>query len=173
MDEAVVLDVPILLAMEAERPLLGGPGSPGLVLTLPSGGVQVELSEPVFLVGPLFLAGHSVNGRSVRFFWGGTLFPGGGNGNGVDLGPGLEMSIFVDLEIVRNFWDSEVVKLVADFFWQPEDEGTDKEQLTFVGPAGLERVDQILLVKSKAALQVAIWMESLYFSFSPRWVMAR
>ena len=67
-DEAVVLDVTILLAMEAERPFLGGPGSPGLILTLLSGRARVELSEPVLLVSPLFLAGNSFDGRFVLFF---------------------------------------------------------------------------------------------------------
>ena len=58
--------------MEAERPFLGGPGIAGLALTLLSGGAWVEFSEPVFLVGPLFLAANSLDGRFVVLLWGGV-----------------------------------------------------------------------------------------------------
>ena len=48
-----------------------------MVLALLSGGAQVELSEPVLVVGPLFLAGDSFDGRFVVLFRGGILLPGG------------------------------------------------------------------------------------------------
>ena len=48
-----------------------------MVLALLSGGARVELSEPVLVVGPLFLAGDSFDGRFVVLFRGGILLPGG------------------------------------------------------------------------------------------------
>ena len=65
-DEAVVLDVSILLAVEAERPFLGGPRIAELVLTLlVSGGSGVEFPEPVFLEVHFFLPGTgSMDGLS-------------------------------------------------------------------------------------------------------------
>ena len=52
------------------------------------------------------------------------------------------MTVSVDLEFVRDFWDCEisqgnVIELVPDFLGQSGDESADAEQLAFVGTAGL------------------------------------
>ena len=83
----------------------------------------------------------------------------------------------VDLKLVSNFWDSEislgnVVELVPDFFWQSRDEGANTEQLALVALPASNMSTWFSLFGSSWALQVAFWMEPLYFSFSPRLAMA-
>ena len=103
----------------------------------------------MLLVGPLFLAGNSFDGRFVVLFREGVLLLGG-----VDLGLGLEVAISVDLEFVRDFQDcqfsqGDVIKLAPDCLRQSGDESADVEQLTFIGPASLKRVDQIFVGQIK------------------------
>ena len=56
--------------------------------------------------------------------------------------------ISVDLEFVPVS-QGDVVKLVPDIYQQSGDESADAEQFTFIGLAGLERVDQILVGQIK------------------------
>ena len=81
LSEAVILDVSIFLAVEAERSFLVCPGVARLVLALlVAGGARVEFLEPIFLVCPLFLAGNSLDDQ-LLFDRGGVLLFGD-----VDLG---------------------------------------------------------------------------------------
>ena len=53
----VVLDVAVLLAVEAEEPFLGGPR--GVLFLLGTRGAWAEFYEPLRFVHPLFLSGNN------------------------------------------------------------------------------------------------------------------
>ena len=98
----------ILFAVEAEGSLLGSSGASGLSLIFLIRGVWIELPEAVLFVGPLFLGSHGSDGRFVLFVGGRLYFTGGGDSGDGGFGLGLEVTIPVELDSIRDLRDGEV-----------------------------------------------------------------
>ena len=133
--EAVVMGVSILLAVEAEGPLLVDPR--GVLVLLISREVLVDHPKSVLFVNSLFLSSDCLHGFFFLVVIGGFLATGF---DSVQLCCCFGGASFIHLEFVRDLLDGVlihfvVIKFVPDFFCQSGVESTDAVEFALIGLA--------------------------------------